>query len=105
MVIISDAADFIETLNSDEDVSADKSIKNISYLKSSKKYIIRKTKNKITYYYGSFNNSEECNEVCYFLNRMNFPVSYSENNNNYSGEDYIKWLKNELKKNGFNIRY
>lgn len=99
MVIISDVETFFN--DKPEKVENVCERRNISYVKSSKKYIIRKTMNGQDFYYGSFDNPDDCFNICCFLERMNFPRMLCMNQSNYSGRKYVDWLKNELRKRGF----
>lgn len=71
-------------------------VKNISYVSSNGKFIIRKSMNKRTYYYGSYDSQEECFEIFHMLELTRFPVVLSQDIVRKRGCEYNDWLKKTL---------
>ena len=61
-------------------------------------YVIRKTTNGITYYYGCYNTLNEAITIEHKLSKHKYTPRLSQQNNHRKGTEYTQWLQQQLDK-------
>ena len=74
----------------DDPLSVDDLV-NISF--SGRYYVIRKTRNRVTYYFGSYDSLDECVRFRDVLGRLGFPVMLSHGFVGLDGREYTDYLR------------